>query len=412
MTSCHAEILAIGTELLLGEVIDTNSAFLAGKLRDLGFFVYRKTVIGDNRARIEECIRQSLERCNILILTGGLGPTDDDMTREAIAAVVGETPYESDELLAAIRCMFARSNRTMAEMNRKQAWLIPSAIALKNPIGTACGWLVKNNGRTIIALPGPPHEMKKMWTEQVEPIMLSSGSVIHHKTFHTHGIGESSIAELLGDMTLHENPSIATYARNFGVDVRVAASASNRERAVQLNIPFENKVREILGDSIYGYNEETLSGVIGSILVQTGQTLGIVESLTGGLIADTITETPGADDYFCGCLVPYQKIIKTDFGIAGSIIERFGVVSKEFAKAMAERARVLFKSDWGLAATGVAGPDAVGEHKPGTAFIGISSESQTIVRKTDWPGELRQVKQRTANIALMYLYKALRGYPF
>ncbi len=411
MTVLHAEILAIGTELLLGEGVDTNSTFLAGALRDLGIFLHRKTVVGDNQKRLEECISQSLERCGLVILTGGLGPTDDDMTREAVSAVLGETPAENPALLAALEAVFRKRNRRMSPTNRKQAWLIPSATPLENPVGTACGWFARKNGKIVVALPGPPHEMKKMWLEQVVPLLPASGSRLHHVTFHTHGVGESNVAELLGELTLHENPSIATYARRFGVDVRVAASAPDLEAARKLNAPFEARVAEILGTSVYGRDEETLSSAIGDLLVRSKRTLGILESLTGGLIADTITETPGASRYLKGCLVPYQESVKEDFGIPGPMIAKYGVVSGEVARTMAEKAREVFRSDWGLGVTGVAGPAPVGENRPGVAFIGICGGGKTFVEKTDWPGERRQVKERTVNIALMFLFKALRGDP-
>ena len=221
-----AEIISVGTELLFGEIVDSNAAFLAQQLVARGVTLHRKTVVGDNLGRLQDALLTALGRADLVILGGGLGPTDDDLTREAIAAALGETPAEDPELLAWLRGLYAARGREMPEINRKQAWLIPSAEALPNPVGTAPGWFVRRGEQLIVALPGPPREMQTMWHGQVLPRLPQPTRVLRHTTVHTQGIGESNLAELLGSLTQEANPSIGTYARKTGVDVRVAASAA------------------------------------------------------------------------------------------------------------------------------------------------------------------------------------------
>ncbi|MCD0166134.1 competence/damage-inducible protein A, partial [Deinococcus sp. 12RED42] len=214
-----AEIISVGTELLFGEIVDSNAAFLARELGTRGVTLHRKTVLGDNLTRLTDAIGTALDRADLVILGGGLGPTDDDLTREAIAATLNETPIEEPAQLAHLRGLFESRGRTMPDINRKQAWLIPSAEALPNPVGTAPGWFVRTTRGTpklLVALPGPPREMQRMWREQVLPRLPLPAAALEHTTIHTQGIGESTVAELLGDLTRQANPSVATYARATG----------------------------------------------------------------------------------------------------------------------------------------------------------------------------------------------------
>ncbi|MBI3038526.1 CinA family nicotinamide mononucleotide deamidase-related protein, partial [bacterium] len=285
MDSKVAEIISAGTELLLGEIIDTNAVFLAQKLRDLGIFLFFKSTVGDNRERLAETIKRAFNRCDVVITTGGLGPTEDDLTREAISDVMGETPTENTELIRKLSELFSSRKRPMPEINRKQAWLIPSAVPLENPIGTACGWYIEKGGKTIIALPGPPHEMEKMWNERVVPRLPKPSSCIYYTTFHALGLGEGNIAQLLKEFTSISNPSVATYARVHGVDVRIAANSSSIETARELAFPVERQVYSLIRDYIYGRDGDSIGQVIGRLLTDKSQTIGVIESLTGGLIS-------------------------------------------------------------------------------------------------------------------------------
>ena len=215
-----AEIMSVGTELLFGEIVDSNAAFLARELVARGVTLQRKSVLGDNLGRVTDAIRLALSRADLVILGGGLGPTDDDLTREAIAAALNETPTEDPGLISWLEGLYTSRGRVMPQINRKQAWLIPSAEALPNPVGTAPGWFVRTGGKLIVALPGPPREMHRMWREQVLPRLPLPDSALHAVTLHTQGIGESNVAEILGELTRAANPSVATYARRTGVERR------------------------------------------------------------------------------------------------------------------------------------------------------------------------------------------------
>ncbi|NLI76894.1 MAG: competence/damage-inducible protein A [Candidatus Riflebacteria bacterium] len=407
-----AEIVSVGTELLLGELVDTNSAWLAGDLRDRGVFVYFKTVVGDNRQRLRDTVARALDRSDLVIVGGGLGPTDDDLTREAIADAVGETPQVDPTLLARLEALFAARQREMPAINRKQAWLIPSAEPLDNPVGTAFGWLVRTRGKLVVAMPGPPHEMKRMWLDQALPRLALGPAGFWHTTIHTLGIGEGSVGELLAAFTGQANPSVATYARRHGVDVRVAASAPTPEAAAGLARPVLAEVERVLAPYIWGRDAETIAQVIGRLLTDRGQTVACAESLTGGLVADTLTDTPGASGWFRGGMVTYTPEAKRLLGVRAATIDKNGVVSEPVARAMAAAARRKFGADWGLATTGVAGPAALEGQPVGRTFLAVTGPAgTTVAAPPTWLGERRQIKERTVNGLLMLFFRLLRGEP-
>lgn len=403
-----AEIISVGTELLLGEIVDTNATYIANRLRDRGVFVYRKMTIGDNLKRLVGAIQEAMSRSDIIILGGGLGPTDDDLTREAIAEAIGETPVVDEKLLQVIKKMFAARNRPMSAANAKQAWLIKSSEALDNPVGTAFGWLVRHKQKLIAALPGPPGEMKKMWTEQVEPRLPASGSCLYHKTIHTTGIGESDMAERIKEFTRLDSPGIGTYARNSGVDIRVAAVASTVEEARHIAEPVINQVDTILAPWIYGYDEETIVSAIKKMLDQRGQSFSCIESVSGGSLASEITDCPGISSCFKGSLTAYTNPVKVMAGVAAELISKHGAVSAEVALAMAKGCRKMFASDWALATTGVAGPDSLEGKKPGTAWVAVVGENFEFTLFQDWPGDRAMVKNRVCRNALQSFFKILK----
>lgn len=285
----RAEIVSVGTELLLGQITDTNASWLAGRLADLGIDCLWKTTVGDNLARATEAFRRAIERSDLVVATGGLGPTEDDLTREAIAAAIGETPAVDAGLEAELDRWFGARGIAMPERNRKQAWLIPSAQALANPNGTAPGWLVRRGDRMLVAMPGVPREMTAMWEAQVEPL-LAGGSPLRSRTLKLLGIGEGSVEEALGELVRSTAPTVATYAKADGVHVRITdrdPSIATRDLRIA---GMEEEVRRRLGRYVWGVDGETLGGVIGSALGGQGWRLATAESVTGGEIARILSE--------------------------------------------------------------------------------------------------------------------------
>jgi nicotinamide-nucleotide amidase len=298
----RAELLAVGTELLLGEIVDTNSAWLAQRLADRSVDVLWSQRVGDNRGRITEALRGAVARSDLVVLSGGLGPTDDDLTREAIADLLGETPAVDPTLEADLRAYFARSRRTMPERNLKQAWLVPSVEALPNPNGTAPGWFARvpaarAGGRpaVVVALPGPPRELLPMWTEQVEPRLAFPTARFVARTFKTYGLGESHVAERLAAWTEAGNPSVATYAKRDGVHVRVAAKAGDEAAARSLLDPVADAVASELGEHVWGEDGHEMAGRALDALVARGGRVALVDRTSGGLLATLLAEA-AADD--------------------------------------------------------------------------------------------------------------------
>ncbi|OLC50037.1 MAG: hypothetical protein AUH67_02855 [Chloroflexi bacterium 13_1_40CM_4_69_19] len=298
----RAELLSVGTELLLGEIVDTNAAYLAGRLALLGIDCLHMQTVGDNLRRAKEAFERALARSDLVVVTGGLGPTEDDLTREAIAAALGETPAVDPDLEKELRSWFAGRGLPMPERNRKQAWLIPSARALSNPNGTAPGWDVWKDGKRIVAMPGVPREMTPMWEDQVEPT-LAQGSALRRRTLKLLGIGESAVEERLDELVRSTSPTVATYAKNDGVHVRIADKAPTAAEADARIARVEADVRARLGDYVWGTDGETLAGVIGRALLARGWVLAVAESLSMGDIARSLADASDAPRWFAGGLV-------------------------------------------------------------------------------------------------------------
>ncbi len=368
----RAEILSCGTELLLGHITDTNATYLAQSLASLGIDLYFVSQVGDNQSRIVETLRRAWERSDLIIMTGGLGPTEDDLARESISALLGETMQVDPGLEAELRRMFATRSASMPERNIKQATLIPSAQALPNPYGTAPGWWVEKDGHIIVAMPGVPREMYRMWEQEAIPRLSPyTGGLIFTRILRVSGLGESMVEERLDSLIHSNNPTIATYAKTDAVDVRITAKAGTRKEAEQQVAQMEARVRQILGHHIFGIDKETLSDVVGKLLLARKQTLAVMESLTGGLLANRITDVPASSAYFIGGVVAYSTALKTQMGVPSGVLEQYGAISEETARAMAHAARELLGADFGLGVTGVAGP-AMQEGKPiGTVYIAI-----------------------------------------
>lgn len=370
----RAEILSIGTELLLGNITDTNATYLAQQLAALGIDLYFVSTVGDNQQRIVETMRRAWERADLIITTGGLGPTEDDLTRESIAELLGEEMRVVPELEAELRAFFSGRGVAMPERNVKQATLISSAKPMLNPVGTAPGWWAERDGHIIVSMPGVPHEMTRMWTHEAIPLLRPrTGAVLFTRMLRVAGLGESAIEQRLEGLLQGTNPTIATYAKRDAVDVRVTAKAATALEAQGLVAALEAQAREVLGTYIFGINDETLQSVLGTILLDKGWTLGAMESCTGGLFASTITDIAGSSDYFRGGLVSYATEMKAEWGVPHETLATHGAVSSETARAMASAVRARLGVDVGVGITGVAGPSEQ-EGKPvGTVHIAVAS---------------------------------------
>ncbi len=407
----RAEILSCGTELLLGHITDTNATYLAQSLAAQGIDLYYVSQVGDNQGRVVEILQRAWQRSELIIMTGGLGPTEDDLTREAISSLLGETMRVDPVLEADLRARFARSTTTMPQRNVKQATLIPSAQSIPNPVGTAPGWWVEKDGRIIVAMPGVPREMYRMWEEEVTPRLGKyTGGLIFTRLLRVYGLGESAVEEVIQPLLHNTNPTLATYAKNDAIDVRITAKAETKEAAVQLVAEMEERARELLGDHVFGIEGDTLASVIGKLLQERQQTLSVMESLTGGLLASTITDFQSSSKHFIGGIVSYSTPLKAQMGVPQEILDSYGVISEETAKAMAHAVREQLKTEFGIGVTGVAGPDKQEDKPVGTVYIAVEGP-EGVVTSTGpgWHGSRFDNKRRAALTALDLLRRYLEG---
>ncbi len=405
-----AEIISIGTEILLGEITDTNASYIASELPALGIDLYWVTQVGDNLGRLVEALKRAWERSDLIICTGGLGPTDDDLTREAIAEMLGEELRVDPELVEWLRGFFARFGYEMPPSNIKQATLIPSARAIPNPRGTAPGWWVEREGKLLIAMPGPPSEMQRMWEKEVSPRLRErpGEGVIISRTLKTFGYAEASVGEMVSHLASSANPTLGVYAKPDGIHLRITAKATDDEEARKMIREMETEVRSILGgDSIWGVDADTLEGIVGEMLAQRGLTLATMESCTGGLLAATLTDVPGSSAYFKGGLVAYSNEMKIAWGVDPRLIAEHGAVSPEVAEAMAEAARTRLGADIGVGITGVAGPEPLDGKIPGTAYISIDDGRSKRTVSGTYPPRRPEVKRRATVHALFELRRTL-----
>ena len=410
-----AEIISIGTEILLGELLDTNANYLAARLPALGIDLYWTTQVGDNLDRLTEAFRRAWERSDLTLATGGLGPTEDDVTREAVAAALDESLSVQPELEAQLRAFFANRGLLMPERNVKQAALIPSARAIPNPRGTAPGWWVERAGRILVAMPGPPPELERMWESEVAPRLASlvGGGVIVSRTLKTAGIGEGTIDEMVSPLLKSANPTIGVYAKADGVHLRLTAKAATDEEARRLITPVEEEARRILGQAVWGADDDTLEGAVGALLKERGLTLATMESCTGGLLATTITDVAGSSAYFKGGFVSYTAEMKVALGVDAELVARHGVVSAEVAQDMARACRQRLGADFGVGITGVAGPEPLEGKPPGTIHIGLDDGAAPQAVSYAFAQGRAAVRRRAVTTALALLRRALltRGTP-
>ncbi|MCZ6706421.1 MAG: competence/damage-inducible protein A [Chloroflexi bacterium] len=407
----RAEIISIGTEILLADIQDTNSRFIASNLPALGIDLYYMHQIGDNLGRLQELIATAMDRSDLVLCTGGLGPTEDDITREAIAAAVGEEPTIVPELEANLRAFFKRRGYPMPEKNVKQATVIPSGEAIPNPRGTAPGWWVEKDGTILVAMPGPPAEMTGMWDNEVAPRLRerSTGTIIVSRTLKTIGIGEGTVDDTVGPLLTSTNPTIGVYAKRDGVHLRVTAKANTKAEASALIQPAEDRIRELFGSAVWGADDDTLQASVGALLKQQGLTIAVMESCTGGLLASTLTDVPGSSEYFKGGLVTYSEATKRQYGVPAHVIEQYGVVSEETAAAMATAVRSELGADIGVGVTGVAGPDPHGGQPVGTTIIALESPAGTASANYVFAQTREVIKARAVTTALLLVRRAALG---
>ncbi|MFL5629160.1 MAG: competence/damage-inducible protein A [Ktedonobacteraceae bacterium] len=407
----RAEILSCGTELLLGQITDTNATYLAQSLSALGIDLYFVSQVGDNQGRIVDTLRRAWERSDLIIMTGGLGPTEDDLARESISALLGETMQVDPILEAELRRMFATRRSNMPERNVKQATLIPSAKALPNPRGTAPGWWVEKDRRIIVAMPGVPREMYRMWEQEAIPRLKPyTGGLIFTRILRVSGLGESSVEERLDSFLHGNNPTLATYAKSDAIDVRITAKADTSEEAERLVAEMEVQVRQVLGHHVFGTDKDTLQSVVGDLLLSRNQSLAVMESLTGGLLSSTITDVPKSSLHFIGGVAAYSAKLKEQMGVPNQIIEQYGTISEETARAMAHAIRERLGADYGLGVTGVAGPDQQ-EGKPvGTIHIAVEGPQGIVTAMgPGWRGNREDNKRYAVLAALNLLRLHLEG---
>lgn len=408
-----AEVISVGTELLLGQIIDTNAAYLSQQLSHLGISVYHRATVGDNFERAVATARQAHSRADFIFLIGGLGPTMDDLTREIIAEVM-EAPLERDESAAKhLQELFASRGYKMVESNFRQAMVPTGGRALPNANGTAPGILVEKSGKAMIALPGPPNEFIPMFETQVLPYLEmrveGQRQVIRSRTLRIMGIGESSLEDMVKDLMQDANPSVAPYAKVGEVHLRVTAKAGNEAEADSLIAERANLLYECLGNHIYGENETTLEEAVVHLLKEKRQTVATAESCTGGLLSGRITNVPGSSEVFGIGLVTYSNDAKINLlQIPRAVIGGVGAVSPEVAQGMAERVRELARADFGIGITGIAGPGGGSAEKPvGLVYIGLASDGEVIFTKNLYGGVRADIRHRATQTALEMLRQKL-----
>ncbi len=410
-----AEIITIGTELLLGHLVDTNTSTIARRLAANGVDVHRETSVGDNVDRIAAAVGEALARADIAICAGGLGPTVDDMTRDAVAAATGRSLQLHEPSLRAIEARFAAYGWKMAPNNRRQALVPEGAIVLDNPNGSAPGFIVDDGRRVAVALPGPPHELQPMLDDATIPWLVrrfALRSIIVTRVLRTLGIGESDLDARIADLFRESrNPSIAVLARPGFVDVKITAKAQDAEQAAALSAPLEAQLRERLGDSIYATDDGTLEESVVASLRERGWTIALAESCTGGIIASLIASVAGASDCLRGGVVAYANDAKRDLlGVDPDQLREHGAVSEAVARAMATGARDRLGATLGLSTTGVAGPGGGSPDKPvGLVYVALAgSDGRVAVRELHLPGGRTVVQRRAAIAALTLAWKAAR----
>lgn len=403
-----AEVISIGTELLLGEITDLNAAYLASQLPLLGLDLHFISTVGDNKQRLIETLTHAWQRSDIIITTGGLGPTEDDITREAIADFFGEPISIDQSLVSQFKEMFKRFDMEMPESNIKQASFIPSSEIIPNPRGTAPGWWVEKKGHVIIAMPGPPGEMQQMWTNVIVPKIQDKfcDAFIYPSTIKTFGLSEAKLGEITSDFLRAQNPTVGIYAKPDGIHLRVAAKASSCAEAKRLVDNTVSDLRKLVGDYIWGTNSDTLEGVVANSFITRNMSLSTMEVDTGGILANNITNFSNSLNFYkCGIVLGRSELGQ-QLGISENVILQYGPASTEAAAEMAALLRRKYGCSVGVGLIGVL-ESSDPANKVGTIIIGIDNGNQVYTYKRIYPGTRMQIKQRAAVATLFELRKIM-----
>lgn len=405
------EIIAVGTELLLGNIVNTNAQYLSQKLAELGIDVYYHVVVGDNLKRAVDTIKRSLERSDLIITSGGLGPTDDDLTKEAVSEALGLKLLPNEEAIRTVKSIFEKSGRTMPERNIKQGYIPEGGKIIENDNGTAPGILIEKGGKTVIMLPGPPKELKPMFEDRVVPYLSTkTNSTIRSKILRVIGIGESSVEEMLKDIfDSQTNPTIAPYAKEGEVHLRITAKSGDPKASEKMIRDMEAQVRTILKENIYGCDDETLEQTVVKLLLKKKKTLAVAESCTGGTVAGRLTEVPGVSaSLMCG-VVTYSNESKMKLlNVSEETLRTYGAVSRETALEMAAGVRKLACTDIGISITGIAGPDGGTAEKPvGLCYIGLAKDGKVEAFKFIFSGNRAKIRWNAGSRTLDILRRSL-----
>ena len=407
---CKAEHIAVGSEILLGQILNGHARAISLEFAAHGLNLYYHSAVGDNMERILQSLEIARSRSNVVVVTGGLGPTKDDLTKEALAAFLNRPLELSEDSLRALEAYFVARKRRMPEENRKQALCISGGEVLPNPNGTAPGQYVEADGVHYFLLPGPPLEMVPMLKNEVLPrlrTVFSNQTRIVSRVLHFCGIGESDVDEQIGDLTAAKNPTVAPLASEGEMLLRITAAGNSDAEAQQYITPVEQMLREKFASFIYGVDDETLPSVVLKVLSGAGQTLAVAESCTGGLIASMLTAIPGSSAYFAGGVVAYQNEVKEkQLGVRSETLTAFGAVSEQTAREMAEGVRSRLNSTYGLSVTGIAGPSGGTPEKPvGLVYGAVAGPDGTQVFRMQFRGSREQVRIRTAKQMLWRLWR-------
>jgi len=407
----QAEIISVGSELLYGDTLNTNAFYLSRELNLIGINVQYHTSVGDDRCRLKEVIRIAMNRCNLLIFTGGLGPTDDDLTKETVAEELNLELKIHEASKGILLAYFKERNRTMPEKNLKQVMFPEDCVILKNPNGSAPGCLIRKDEHLFALLPGPPREMIPMFENELRPFLAANEDhVIQSHQFNVSGIGESLLESMISDLIFPgSNPVVATYAGNCDVKVRVTSQAESQEEALHLIEQASAIIRERLGVHIYSECNQSLEEVVMLLLKKNGLSISCAESYTGGLIAGRLVNVPGISQYFSMGIITYSNESKKDFlGVSEESLKRYGAVSSQVAEEMAKGIALKANSHIGLSSTGIAGPDGGSAEKPvGLGYIGVCLNGKVSSIRLQGGGSRYSVRERAVQEALDYVRRCI-----
>lgn len=407
----NAEIISVGTELLLGQIVNTDARFIAEQLASAGINLFYTTVVGDNAERLKNATETAFLRAELVIFTGGLGPTCDDITKETVSEYFGLKTVCDEYSLNKIKSFFEKIGRKMTENNIKQAYMPEGAKIVENFNGTAPGCIIEKNGKIAVLIPGPPQEAEPMFKNQIMPYLLKkNGMTIVSKTVKTFGIGESALEEKVKDLMNGENPTLAPYAKTGEAELRITAKAENAEKAEELISEMLAKLKKRVGEYIYGYDDDTLGSTVFGLLKSKKLTLSTAESCTGGLLADAIVKIPGSSEVFGYGTVTYANEAKMKLlGVKSETLEKYGAVSPQTAQEMAEGVRKLSGSGLGAATTGIAGPGGGTAEKPvGLVYAAVSSENGTTVKKLNLNGNRENIRKLAVKNILRMIIREIQ----